>query len=272
MILESVGIDFHIPNGKASRFIEQYALGMTGLVTSQAALTHSERTDYDWPPNCRWIRGKGRPVTETAPRERAEKADRFKGFDVVQFEGRVYGIPTRVARVDPTNPEQLRFHPAIVSAPTEDLLEARLANFDPTPFESQTIGEFEDYSLVRHSGRIFGVPQRYGSLDLNWEEDRGRDGVVSAANRSIKFEERIRRHREAAPVEFLGWLPTFKWFGNCGAHPQFGHTELPPHGYKFVRSRPVAKPASKKKQARPSLIFRLWRLATLPYRCAREWF
>lgn len=206
-------------------------------------------------------------MTETAPREQT-LAERYPDFDIVPFEGRVYGIPTSVARVDPTNPEQLRFHPAIVSAPTEKLLEARLANFDPAPFASEPVGSFEDYRLVRHSNRIFGVPQRYGTLDLNWEEDRSRDGVVSAETLD-EVHERIRMHREAAPVEFLGWLPTFKWFGNCGAHPQFGHTELPPAGYKFVRSRPETPLSKKKAASQPSMLWKLWRLATLPFRCAR---
>ena len=206
-------------------------------------------------------------MIETAPRERT-LAERYPAFEIVQFEGRVYGIPTAVARVDPSNPEQLRFHPAIVSAPTEKLLEGRLAGFDPAPFTSEPVGSFEDYALVRHANRIFGVPQRYGTLDLNWEEDRARDGVVSAESLD-EVQDRIRMHRAAAPVEFLGWLPTFKWFGNCGAHPQFGHTELPPAGYKFVRSRPETPAARKKSAAKPSPLFKLWRLATLPFRCAK---
>ena len=40
------------------------------------------------------------------------------------------------------------------------------------------------------------------------------------------------------PVEYAGWLPVFKNFGNCGTHPQFGHIDLPPAGYYFVRSEP----------------------------------
>ncbi len=203
-------------------------------------------------------------MSETATREKNARTD----FEIVRFEGRVYGIPTRVARIDPSNPEHLRFHPAIISAPTEKLLEARIASFDPAPFLSEPLGSFEDYSLVQHAGRIFGVPQRYGSLDLNWEEDRSRDGVVSAESLEV-VHERIQTLREASPVEFLGWLPTFKWFGNCGAHPQFGHTELPPAGYKFVRSQPLAKTSARKKEARPSPFQRLLRLATLPFRSAR---
>ncbi len=48
--------------------------------------------------------------------------------------------------------------------------------------------------------------------------------------------ETVRAPRAATPVEFLGWLPVFKRFGNCGTHPLFGHTDAPPTGYKFVHS------------------------------------
>jgi glycosyltransferase involved in cell wall biosynthesis len=39
------------------------------------------------------------------------------------------------------------------------------------------------------------------------------------------------------PIEFLGWLPIFRLSGNCGNHPQFGHTKAPPEGYQFIRSQ-----------------------------------
>src|SRR5437016_584218 len=42
--------------------------------------------------------------------------------------------------------------------------------------------------------------------------------------------------QEPVCVEFVGWLPCFGFFGNCGNHPQFGHTESPPPGYRFTRS------------------------------------
>ncbi len=59
--------------------------------------------------------------------------------------------------------------------------------------------------------------------------DKAEDGALS--------DERV-EEREAVPVEFAGWLPCFKFFGNCGHHPQFSHTDAPPVGYKFVRSEP----------------------------------
>jgi len=47
------------------------------------------------------------------------------------------------------------------------------------------------------------------------------------------------------PIEFAGWLPVFREFGNCGCHPQFAHADDPPAGYRFVHSgtAPDADPA-----------------------------
>lgn len=56
----------------------------------------------------------------------------------------------------------------------------------------------------------------------------------------------------ARPVEFLGWLPVFKRFGNCGAHPQFAHAAESPPGYAFVRTGPLAS-----EDARPNAAQRL---------------
>jgi glycosyltransferase involved in cell wall biosynthesis len=39
-------------------------------------------------------------------------------------------------------------------------------------------------------------------------------------------------------VEFAGWMPVFRRFGNCGNHPQFAHAGEPPPGFRFVRSGP----------------------------------
>ncbi len=38
-------------------------------------------------------------------------------------------------------------------------------------------------------------------------------------------------------IEFAGSLPVFARFGNCGFHPQFGHTDRPPEGYRFIRKK-----------------------------------
>ena len=45
------------------------------------------------------------------------------------------------------------------------------------------------------------------------------------------------------PIEFAGWLPCFREFGNCGRHPQFAHAGAPPAGYRFVSSEPKIESA-----------------------------
>ncbi len=64
----------------------------------------------------------------------------------------------------------------------------------------------------------------------------------------------------ARPIEFGGWLPAFKLFGNCGAHPQFAHTAEPPAGYCFVNSGGADSAASRPR--------RLWRRALAAPRVA----
>ena len=48
----------------------------------------------------------------------------------------------------------------------------------------------------------------------------------------------------AFPIEFAGWLPIFREFGNCGCHPQFAHAGEPPPGYRFVQSGQALDPDS----------------------------
>jgi glycosyltransferase involved in cell wall biosynthesis len=43
-------------------------------------------------------------------------------------------------------------------------------------------------------------------------------------------------------IEFAGWLPIFREFGNCGCHPQFAHAAEPPAGYRFVQSGQTLDP------------------------------
>jgi glycosyltransferase involved in cell wall biosynthesis len=55
---------------------------------------------------------------------------------------------------------------------------------------------------------------------------------------------------ESVAVEFAGWLPCFQFFGDCGRHPQFSHTDEPPAGYRFVRSEPKSGASASKHRGR----------------------
>jgi glycosyltransferase involved in cell wall biosynthesis len=66
---------------------------------------------------------------------------------------------------------------------------------------------------------------------------------------------------ETYAIEFAGWLPCFKIFGDCGRHPQFSHTDAPPAGYRFVRSEPKSSPGAR--------AAREWRLGVLTRKILR---
>lgn len=46
-------------------------------------------------------------------------------------------------------------------------------------------------------------------------------------------------------VEYLGLLPAFRTFGECGSHPQFAHLAAPPAGYRFVAANSENRPVPK---------------------------
>ena len=100
-------------------------------------------------------------------------------------------------------------------------------------------------------GLVYAVPQALGEIDLNLDHERTRDGVLVAASVE-QVRERIEAAEKSVPVEFTGWLPVFLNFGNCGTHPQFAHTQEPPPGYRFVRSKPAEGVAGSESGFAPS--------------------
>ncbi len=183
--------------------------------------------------------------------------DTFSGFTVVEQDGRAYGVPDFLGTFDPRRLPSLT-HPAVLWAPTREELATLIDEYDPTRFQSEVVGECDGHDLVRHGGRVYGVPRRLGPVDLNLDEDRTRAGIVCGAT-CEEVRESVRADRAAAAVEFTGWLPVFERFGNCGTHPQFAHTRNPPAGYRFVQSRPSQGGASSGRASRlAALGRRLW--------------
>src|SRR5205807_8366622 len=99
---------------------------------------------------------------------------------------------------------------------TREELELLIDEFDKGAYETTPLGNYKDYNLFRHDGEIYGVPKNR-SADLNLEHERQRPGVIKGRTRS-EVEESIGKMLEKVPVEFAGWLPIFKYSGNCGSH------------------------------------------------------
>jgi glycosyltransferase involved in cell wall biosynthesis len=170
--------------------------------------------------------------------------EKYKDFHLLRNHGRFYGIPAFLEPEDDLDLERLRHHPAALAAATLEGLQALIDGLGDGWPHTERLGRCEGHELVRYRGRVYGVPHGAGPLDLDVEEERLREGVISGATVE-EVRERARALRGAVPVEFAGWLPVFKSFGDCGRHPQFTHTTTPPPGYRFTQSGPPRRPRSR---------------------------
>lgn len=91
---------------------------------------------------------------------------------------------------------------------------------------------------VQHGNKWAAIPQRLADIDLN--------DPLQASNPDISYfptETQARSYIDSIATtrtaEYLGWLPIYKLFGNCGHHPQFRHLNAPPEGWSFSRSAPL---------------------------------
>jgi glycosyltransferase involved in cell wall biosynthesis len=179
----------------------------------------------------------------------------YKGFYLVREYGRVYGLPCYLG---PNAIEELgRYldHPAILSASTREELKALIDQRGGAPPRVERLGSCDGYDLVRFRGTVYGVPRSAGQADLDLADERWRCGIICGTSRE-EVEDRVRHARDCLPVEFAGWAPVFRQFGNCGRHPQFEHTTEPPPGYQFTCSGipgKIGQPSRWRKRVR-----RLW--------------
>jgi glycosyltransferase involved in cell wall biosynthesis len=122
---------------------------------------------------------------------------------------------------------------------------------------------YKEWRLIRTHGRVFAIPL---SCDPELLVYTGSFFTHPAVLSAATLEE-VREQIDAAstiadcrlqiadcpepsasagagtvPVEFAGWLPVYKFAGNCGRHPQFQHTAEPPAGYRFTCSAPPPVP------------------------------
>ena len=161
--------------------------------------------------------------------------DRYKGFRLIRTHGRVWAVPPAADEARLMAEERLFDHPAVKSAATLEEMQALIDRYDPAEDRPEPVARREGYDVVRFRGVYHAVPHGAGLVDLDFPEDRAAAGVVSAVSLAAA-DEKYRTIAPGRPVEFAGWLPVYVGSGNCGAHPQFGHTQSPPPGYRFTRS------------------------------------
>jgi glycosyltransferase involved in cell wall biosynthesis len=161
----------------------------------------------------------------------------YRGWGLIRTHGRIFAVPPTVDAVEALRTGRLFTHPAALSTATLEEMQARIDAFGGAWEEPIFLAEYQGYDLVQFRGEIHGVPRSAGRVDLADANDRRRAGVASGKT-CEGAEAAIENLRGRAPVEFAGWLPVYTRSGDCGRHPQFGHTAKPPLGYRFVCSAP----------------------------------
>ncbi|HUE14697.1 MAG TPA: glycosyltransferase family 4 protein [Planctomycetaceae bacterium] len=116
-------------------------------------------------------------------------------------------------------------------------LRRRILQLDERELPGAVLGTFGGYGLTTLDGNVLGVPlAMQGAAGLP-AKDRADAGVLQGKSRG-EVEDAIRNRPRPREIQFTGWLPIFQDFGNCGAHPQFGHVDIPPAGYDFIQTPP----------------------------------
>ena len=166
-----------------------------------------------------------------------------KGMCVVRTHGRIFAYPPEVEPAVADDPWLLT-HPAVISASTFEELDERIAEYDRSSFIPELVETRQGWRIVRLGPTLHAVPPGTTHVDLNLPEERRRGGILSARTLE-ELATRIQESTSAEPVEFAGWLPVYEFTANCGKHPQFAHTDAPPHGYRFICSHPAPRKSAR---------------------------
>ncbi len=83
----------------------------------------------------------------------------YRDFQIFKFHTLWYAFPPGLVRFDQERPWRWLRHPAVLVAHSQEAIESSIDEFDPAEYRAERVGEFEGYDLIRHGGRIYGVPR-----------------------------------------------------------------------------------------------------------------
>src|SRR6478609_5872225 len=110
---------------------------------------------------------KGVPMSRLAVCEAPISHGEYQGFRLFEFRQRYYGVPIQLVRIPRIEIERAFDHPAVVVSPTRDGLETLINDYDPTPFQREPVGCFEDCEVIRHGDTYYGIPRGQAQFDPN---------------------------------------------------------------------------------------------------------
>jgi len=212
----------------------------------------------------------------------------YRGYNIVKYQGKLYCMKLNLGYVDFTQRVQL-MSPDILPADTHEEIESLInrklsdttkAEDNPTiapqigrpiQFENDEVSSrqalnvgnlkpladnisyllyvYKNYNVIRYNDGYYALPHSAGQIDLRDDKQCQNPEIIKADNCSQLYA-RIEQFEKTVPVEYAGWLPSFRNFGNCGNHPQFANINTPPQGYRFTYSKPNHGKLSIKKRLR----------------------
>jgi glycosyltransferase involved in cell wall biosynthesis len=163
------------------------------------------------------------------------------GHEILACGDDYYAI--EAATSDDTFDDEEDANPKVLVERSLHALRRRVLQLDETELPGNVLGTCGGYGLTEVDGKVLGFPlgmQGAGGLSVT---DRAAAGVLLGRTRA-EVEAAIRNQPPPREIQYAGWLPVFHQFGNCGAHPQFGHVDVPPAGYAFIQTPPIPGPAT----------------------------
>ena len=164
-----------------------------------------------------------------------QHVEEFAGHEIRSYGSQLYvihaaGIAGFLRNGQEQNPNVLVAHSLLE-------LRRRVLQAHGVNIAGDVLATCEGYALTQSNGNVFAFPLHMQGVEHLPEADRAAAGVIRGNTRG-EVEHTIHNQPPLRQVEFAGWLPAFRLFGNCGRHPQFGHIDVPPPGYKFIKSPP----------------------------------
>ena len=200
-LVEYDGLFYGLPHGLAFDWEDPSAASQSGVIVADSAQKAMRR-----------IRERSHrrgPVTTVAVAERGsgpvgevskvpKLLDTMEGYNIVSYEGFVYGLPQALGPIDLTQTDAIEIEGVIRDVSRQvveneilDLIAARRFKGPSTPTGAELLELIEDYNLVRYRGYVYGLPRSLGSIDLTTTDVTDLEGVVRDVSRQV-VENKIR--------------------------------------------------------------------------------
>ena len=211
-LVEYDGLFYGIPHGLAFDWEDPSAVSQSGVIVAESAQKAMrrirERSHRRSPVTTVAVSEKGSgPVGEVS--KVPKLLDTMGGYNIVSYEGFVYGLPHALGPIDLTQTDAIEIEGVIRDVSRQvveneilDLVAARRPKIPSTRGGAELLELIEDYNLVRYRGYVYGLPQSLGNIDLTSTDVTDLEGVVRDVSRQVvenKVRELARNRYGPAP-------------------------------------------------------------------------